>query len=502
MRPEVTYLAIMNPHSQIIVRADAHLWGTPGYRLQIIEFVKQGVAGVAFFSGSLEQVVHAVEDCKAYAGAELFIAADFEHGMGMRVSDAVSLPRAMALGRSPENVTAECARMSACAMSQAGFNLNFAPVADVHCNSKNPVIGTRSFHSDPNIAAAHVSAYVHAMQEVGVISCVKHFPGHGATFSDSHIESTILDVDIQTLQKRELIPFKAAIDVNVKAVMVGHITVPVLDNQPASLSRAVINDLLKGQLGFQGVVITDAMDMRAVTNQYNPGQAAVMALKSGCDLILMPADLMQAVHAIEFELSSVSFHERYLSAQRATNSLLRWQRKQAASSRNEYDVSEHALTALNAARMAIEIVGSPEVLPLTHYKHLAAFAIVEDDDQPIATEWLHYLASATEMNCDYGFINLNISDADIKALSDGVAQAEVIVFLIPGSPVAYRGSVTDCNRVATIIKQLAKERPVVTVTCGANRQTEVESVSAVVLYTWSETQPSLAASVFCLTGKL
>jgi beta-N-acetylhexosaminidase len=227
----------------------------------------------------------------------LLIAADFERGVSMRLQGTTNFPHAMAFGADgkPEDaerfglVTAEEARA-------IGVHWNFFPDADVNSNPINPIINTRSFGEDPKQVGDLVSAYIKGAHEGGMLTTVKHFPGHGDTATDSHLGVASVNVDRAHLDSIELPPFRQAIAAGVDSVMVAHVTVPALDSDPnhvATISPSVVSDLLEKQMNFNGIIVTDALDMAGLTHlfQNDIGRAAVEAFKAGNDLLLIPADL-------------------------------------------------------------------------------------------------------------------------------------------------------------------------------------------------------------------
>jgi len=227
----------------------------------------------------------------------LLIAADFERGVIQRLHGATDFPSAMAFGAAGKLEYAEAfGRITAEESRAIGVRWNFFPVADVNSNPANPIINTRSFGADPQQVGDMVAAYIRGAHAGGMLTTVKHFPGHGDTATDSHLSVAQVTGDMARLQSVELPPFRKAIESGVDSVMVAHVTVPALDPDPnhvASVSPAIVTDLLKKQLGFQGIVITDALDMAGLTRLYsaNIGRAAVDAFKAGNDLLLIPADL-------------------------------------------------------------------------------------------------------------------------------------------------------------------------------------------------------------------
>lgn len=185
-------------------------------------------------------------------------------------------------------------------LKELGFNVDFAPVADVLTNPDNTVIGDRSFGSDSSLVAGMVTAELQGLSDAGIYGAVKHFPGHGGTAGDSHNSAVSIDKSLEELMAQELVPFQSAINANVPFVMVGHISVPnvVGDNTPATLSGTMITDVLRGQMGYNGIVITDGMNMKAVTDNYNSDTAAVMAVQAGADMILMPGNFETAYNGV------------------------------------------------------------------------------------------------------------------------------------------------------------------------------------------------------------
>jgi len=227
----------------------------------------------------------------------LLIAADFERGITMRLHGGTEFPHAMAFGAAGKLEYAEAfGRITAQESRAIGVHWNFFPDADVNSNPANPIINTRSFGEDPQQVGDLVVAYIRGAQASGMMTTVKHFPGHGDTATDSHLSVAQVTGDAARLQAVELPPFRKAIEAGVDSVMVAHVTVPALDPDPnhvASVSPAIVTDLLKKQLGFQGLVVTDALDMAGLTRLYsaNIGRAAVDAFKAGNDLLVIPADL-------------------------------------------------------------------------------------------------------------------------------------------------------------------------------------------------------------------
>lgn len=234
----------------------------------------------------------------------LLFAADFERGVSMRLLGTTVFPHAMAFGGDGKMEDAEkFGRITGEESRAIGIHWNFFPDADVNSNPANPIINTRSFGEDPQQVGDLVTAYIKGAHEAGMLTTVKHFPGHGDTATDSHLGVASVNVDRAHLDSIELPPFRQAIAAGVDSVMVAHVTVPALDPDPnhvATISSSVVTDLLEKQMGFKGLIVTDALDMAGLTHLFasNIGRAAVEAFKAGNDLLLIPADLGASYEAM------------------------------------------------------------------------------------------------------------------------------------------------------------------------------------------------------------
>jgi beta-N-acetylhexosaminidase len=238
----------------------------------------------------------------------LLVGADFERGTAMRYDEGTSFPTAMAVsaGGNPKDAYT-MGKITALEARATGVQWVYAPDADVNNNPGNPIINTRSFGEDPMRVAEFVSAFVHGVEENGGIATAKHFPGHGDTAADSHIDLPVIRADRARLESLELVPFRAAIAAGVGSVMTGHLNVPAFEpdpNTPATLSQNILTGLLRKELGFEGLVVTDAMDMGGITVRYAPGEAAVRAVAAGADCLLMPPVPDAAFEALQDAVKS------------------------------------------------------------------------------------------------------------------------------------------------------------------------------------------------------
>jgi beta-N-acetylhexosaminidase len=265
-------------------------------------WLELGLGGVCLFARNVEsreQFAALTGELQA-ARPGLVISIDEEGGDVTRLEarEGSSYPGNWALGVVDDPaLTAQVAAAIGADLRAAGVNLDLAPVADVNVNLYNPIVGVRSFGSDPELVARHVAAFVRGLQESGVAACAKHFPGHGDTVEDSHLELPTVARDAETMAGA-LLPFRSAIGAGVRAVMTAHIRVAGLDDAPGTLSRAVLTDLLRGELGFGGAVVSDALEMRAVSWTVGVEEGAVRSLAAGADALCLGHDLEpHAVHA-------------------------------------------------------------------------------------------------------------------------------------------------------------------------------------------------------------
>jgi len=247
-------------------------------------------------------------ELQSHAKVPLLIGADFERGTAMRLEEGTSFPYAMGIAATGSPLDAyTMGKVTALEARAVGVHWVFAPVADVNSNPDNPIINTRSFGEDPQRAAEFVAAFVRGVEENGALATVKHFPGHGDTSADSHIDLPTVRGDRRRLEQVELVPFRAGIAAGVSTIMTGHLAVPAMEpdpDVPATLSPRILTDLLRRQLGFDGIVVTDALDMGGVTRRHSPAEAAVRAILAGADVLLVPPVPDAALEALRDAVAS------------------------------------------------------------------------------------------------------------------------------------------------------------------------------------------------------
>ena len=261
------------------------------------------VGGILFFQGDPLKQARLINRYQEASAVPLLIAMDGENGPGMRLSNTMTYPSMMSLGAINDNRLIHTMGQDVAAQfRRLGVQMNFAPVADINNNPFNPVIGTRSFGEQRENVAEKVVAYMEGMQEGRLLVAAKHFPGHGDTGSDSHRSLPLIPYARERLDSLELFPFRQAIDRGLTGIMVAHLQVPALDpreKRPTTLSRPAITGLLREQMGFTGLIITDALNMRGISESYGPGEMEVEAVKAGNDVLLMPSDVGRAIQEVK-----------------------------------------------------------------------------------------------------------------------------------------------------------------------------------------------------------
>lgn len=271
--------------------------------------------GVILFGENIdtpEQVKQLIADMQESSYIPLFIGVDEEGGRVSRLQtsgkmNVVEIPPAEDIGKSGDITKAyDVGKVIGEELKELGFNVDFAPVADINTNPDNPVIGDRAFGSDPQLVSDMVAAFIDGLHQKNMSAAVKHFPGHGDTSTDTHLGETVMEHDRNRLDTVELVPFRRAIAADVDFIMAAHILTPnvTTDGLPASLSKQMLTGILREELGYDGLIITDAMDMGAIVKVYGSGEAAVLAIEAGADIVLMPANVEEAYEAIQEAVES------------------------------------------------------------------------------------------------------------------------------------------------------------------------------------------------------
>jgi beta-N-acetylhexosaminidase len=450
------------------------------------------------------------------AGVPLLVGADFERGASMRVEGTTVFPHAMAFGAAGDpafsrfegEVTAREARA-------LGVHWVYYPVADVNNNPDNPILNIRSFGEDPGEVAAHVKAFIegaHSDKRNLVLATAKHFPGHGDTAVDSHLNLATVNADRERLDRLELPPFRAAIEAGVDAIMTAHIAVPALapPDLPATLSPAILTGLLRGEMGFQGLVVTDALDMGGIAQGFSGAEAAVRALEAGADVLLMPADPEAALKAVVATVESGRLTRRRI--QESVVAILSAKERVGLERKRFVDLEaigdvvdspEASERAQEIARRAVTLVrNGGNLVPLAAPERACYAVMVENryssDGQVFTQEVRKRAPRAPIASLDASMPRDALDDA-IRGLP--ACQSYAVAAFAAVS--AYRGSVGLAGELPHAVETLiASGQPVALVALGNPYLLRDFPGVTAYLATFSNVPPSEVAAVEALFGEI
>ncbi len=362
----------------------------------LIDLVRnKRIGGLIIFTGEVYETAHLTNYLQQQAKTPLLIAADFEWGAAMRIDGTTLFPPLMALGATDsEELAYEMGKTTAVEGRAMGIHMTYAPVVDVNINPDNPIISTRSLGESPESVGRLATAFIKGCQENGLIATAKHFPGHGDTAMDSHDLMPAIDADLDRLEKVELYPFARAIEAGVEAVMTAHLYVPALDptpGLPATLSPLILTGLLRKKMGFDGLIVTDAMGMGGVTRNFSPQDAAIRAVKAGVDMVLLPPDppgvidaLVAAVQSGEIPPSRLDESVKRVLTLKARLGLPKNRFADTAELARKVASREHLRRAALAFEKSVTLVKNEgEILPLsneTFGKRIAVLSLSSDAD--------------------------------------------------------------------------------------------------------------------------
>ncbi len=447
----------------VVVRASGFLsdrqirypaWEAPNTTLQqCLETLNLG--GVILLGGSAAELSLRTQQLQNWSKTPLLIAADIEEGVGQQFAGATWFPPLMALGEiAKQNLAVaidyatQMGEVTAKEALAIGINWLLAPVADINNNPENPVINVRSFGDTAEIVSKLASAFIQGAQAYRVLTTAKHFPGHGDTTADSHLDLPEIPHAVSTLETRELVPFRAAIAAGVDSMMTAHLSIPAWDETyPATLSKAILTGILRHKLGFEGIIVTDALIMAGVANYASPQEVAVLAVEAGADILLMPPDPVVAIEAVYEAVKS-----KRISEARIYESVARiWQAKHKifcqSSAYNLSDLSNFASveTAQNILRHSIRKGGK---LPLKVSKRNL---IVVDD--LLNCDFLDRQSPSVAIPQKLGY-DLQLIDLNSLDFAQNDNRKTLLQVFIRGNP--FRGSAGLSEKAQQFYQELIK----------------------------------------------
>jgi len=428
----------------IIARLEGIRIGEETYRKRTLRLIRKGVGGFILFGGEMDKVKGFIREMQAEAEILLFIASDIERGVGQQIRGFTNSPCQMAVSaaidknsREDLSILYSSIKSIADEAVEAGINMPLIPVLDVNRDPDNPIICTRAFSDNTEIVSWFGSKYIRTLEESGILSCAKHFPGHGDTSIDSHIRLPVIRKSYNDLMKTDLFPFREAIKAGVGSIMIGHLVIPAIDDKPASLSEKVISELLREKLGFSGLVLTDALNMHALKGITN---SSARCLKAGADVLLHPADPDSTVRELFSALESKDISEEQIEA--SAGRILLAKEKMQQRETDTIDYKKHEMLSSHITGKSITLVKDTiGILPLTDAGKVSI--IFAGDEQ-------YFKSSPFEKAGIY------ISPALSKE-SERVFLNNIYVFAIFTSVSAWKGSSGISEPEKDRIKSLIKE---------------------------------------------
>jgi beta-N-acetylhexosaminidase len=450
------------------------------------------------------------------ARTPLFVAADFERGASMRVNSTTAWPYSMAFGATGDlaAVTAEGADTARDARAM-GVNWLFAPVADVNNNPDNPIINIRSFGENPQQVASLVEAYIngaHSDRKNPVLVTAKHFPGHGDTTEDSHLALPRLDADHDRIEAVELTPFRSAIAAGVDAVMTAHLAVPALepDNLPATVSSKIITGVLRDELGFHGLVVTDAMDMQGLSAMFDSGEASVRALEAGADVLLMPKRPEEAIRAVVVAVEKGTISRKRLDE--SVNRVLAAKARLGLRTKKLVDLEaiadvvdspESGERAQEVADGAVTLVkDSKDSLPIRHPESVCLIALTEGRRSQQGIRLIEDVKKRAP-GVSTTILDPSMSKDDLEQVSEKTSSCTEIIAAAYVTVAAYRGNVILAGGYPDFLNGLiAGKVPVMLVALGNPYLVRAFPDVSAYLTTYSPTPTSETALAKALLGEI
>ena len=480
------------------------------------EIRKNHIGGLVLFAGNIYESTILLNDFQNISGLPLLVAGDFERGAAFRIADTTSFPWTMALGATGSEQFAYRQGVVTARESRAlGVHWIFAPVMDVNNNPNNPVINIRSFGEDPQLVARLGSAFIRGAKTGCVLTTAKHFPGHGDTATDSHLGMAVVPSDLARLQSVELAPFRSAIEAGVDSIMTAHVAIPNVTGEsqlPATLSSKILSGLLRDTLQFKGLVVTDALELGAITNRFWGGLAAVRAIQAGADVLILPQNATVAINEIERAVRRGDISESRINE--SAGKLLR-----AKSS-----LGLHRLRTVSVKRIG-EIIASPENTKLAQDIADQSITVLKDDQQLLPIDPTRYarifslvltpdLESApgavfqTEMRQRFPltraiWANARVSDELLASIDKAASETDLIVCstfirLVSGQTAA---ALSDAQR--NILQKLqATNKPLIWVAFGNPYILPLAPRIGTYLCTFSYSDVSQVAAAKALAGEI
>lgn len=470
------------------------------------------IGGIVISAGSPLDVAAKLNALQRRSPLPLLIAADLEWGSGMRLAGGTAFPAPMALGATARAHDAyQMGRVTAVEARAVGIHMTFSPVADLNNNPDNPIINTRAFAGDPALAARLVAAYVRGVEEHGLFTTAKHFPGHGDTDIDSHIDLPVVRACWERLDSLELLPFRAAIAAGVTAVMTGHLSVPCVlgdSSLPATLAPEIVDGMLRDSLRFDGLIVTDALGMGALVRRHGAGETAVRALLAGSDLLLAPGDVRAAVQAVtaavdsgRISMARLDRSVRRVLALKARAGLFRQRTVSLEGVQHVVGRAEFQAIADDIAARALTLI---ERGPIDTFRlrpaRTAVITYADEMNLSVGQVMLRELRLAGDTLSAFRLYPAS-GPASYDSARATIGRAPRVVFAVNVRVLSGRGHVQLPESLAGLIRQTAAAKPTVLVSFGnPYLLRQMPDFGGAYLLAWSDVQATERAAARALAG--
>ena len=423
------------------------------------------VGGICLFKGTILNYAHLINEMQALTEIPLLISADFERGLGMRLTDAIQFPYNMGVGATgnPEYAY-KMGLMLSREMKALGVHQNFAPVADVNTHINNPIVNVRAYSEDKNIVAEYCAEFIRGCNEENILTSAKHFPGHGNTDIDSHVDLSLLYSTEKEFYDVDLYPFEKAVEAGVSSLMIAHVDVPGItgkENFPATVSSFIVTELIRNKLKFDGVVITDAMTTYGITSLYSAGEGAVKAILAGSDILLLPPDEEVAIESLYRAAKSGVISEERID--QSVSRILKAKLWTDVFSNNKVDISklsvnvnspETAAFAMEIAKKSLKVMEDREkILPLDFSQKISCITISDIPAGELEMTFQNALHNRCSLFRRYVIDSKSSSDDYLRAITIAENSGVLIVPLFIRIR-AFQGGIVYVPEQIEFIKKL------------------------------------------------
>ena len=477
-----------------MVRYSGDYYRNDAHRFQNVKrlITERHLGGVITFVGSVHGTVANLNEFQSFSKIPLLVAADFERGVGQKIDGATLFPSNMAMAATGDpELSYEQGKITALEARALGVHVTFSPVLDVNSNPQNPIINFRSYGDSPEIVSKYGNAFIRGAQDHGLIACAKHFPGHGNTGVDSHSTLPVITSDEATFRKIDLAPFKAAVDAEVGMMMIAHIAIPDMDESrlPATLSYKLNGQILREEFGFNGLIVTDAMEMGGITEAFWSAEAAIRTIEAGSDIVLLPIENDTAIDGVieavrSGRLSEERINESVQKILQAKKELGLWE-KRTVSVKNARDVlsgRQHTSSSAKAARKSITLVKDEKNNIPIHVgssKKMSHILLATSEGMLSFSSPFRSAVSRLHGNVDSQFLYQPLSETQISEIVAESDSSDHILVSLLIRVAEFLGTFTiDSTHRELITKLQETGKPVVVVSFGSPYVSDVDEIGS------------------------